>query len=63
MLSKKYNREIVEDSVILGTIYAKITTSFEEIYVQYENIAMLEDDSIKKEQLFFNFMSQMFSLK
>lgn len=52
-----------DDGIILGTIYAKITTSFEEIYVQYENIAMLEDDSIKKEQLFFNFMSQMFSLK
>lgn len=61
----EYSADFSEDAdgIILGTIYAKITTAFEEIYVQYENIAMLEDDSIKREQLFFNFMSQMFSLK
>lgn len=54
--------ELLDDDCIANKIYAKITTPFEEIYIEFEGGYIHQDESFLK-QLFINYMTQMFSLR
>lgn len=54
--------ELLDEDCLENKTYAKITTPFEEIYIEFEGYYIHQDESFLK-QLFIKYMTQMLSLK